>query len=146
MTGFLPQEKLKEIYSLVPRICVDAVIRNAVGEVLLTCRNIEPFKGSWHLPGGRIRKGETLPEALNRIILKEIGCEVAFKRVIGYTEDTAEPRNEQVEHSISIIVEAQIVSGSINKSNETFDIGFFSKAPASLIPYHLKVWDQILKG
>ena len=47
----LPQEKYDEIYSKVPRICVEVVIRNEKG-ILLTKRAIPSSEGKWHFPGG----------------------------------------------------------------------------------------------
>ena len=38
-------------------------------------RNNEPGKGVWFTPGGRILKGESLEEAVTRVLRKETGLE-----------------------------------------------------------------------
>ncbi|NTV91776.1 MAG: NUDIX hydrolase [Chlorobiaceae bacterium] len=43
--------------------------------VLLTRRNVKPFKGCWCLPGGHIDRGETALAAVIREVAEEIGLE-----------------------------------------------------------------------
>ena len=43
-----------KIYSLVPRLCVDIIVKDKRG-VVLSKRDIPPCKGMWHIPGGTIR-------------------------------------------------------------------------------------------
>ena len=58
-----------------PTPSVDALI--VIGKsLLLLRRNNNPAKGQWWLAGGRIRKGESLAEALIREVEEETGLEV----------------------------------------------------------------------
>jgi len=45
-------------------------------EVLLTKRNVEPFKDYWCFPGGHIEPFEKVIDAAKREVLEEIGIEV----------------------------------------------------------------------
>jgi 8-oxo-dGTP diphosphatase len=65
---------------------VVAVIVNEAGEVLLTRRNIEPFKDLWVMPGGKIDLGEPVLEALQREVREEVGIEVAVEGLIDLFE------------------------------------------------------------
>jgi len=62
----LPLKEFKTIYSKVPRLCVDLVIRNKQG-TLLTKRDIPPDLGWWHFPGGTVLIGETLENTVQRV-------------------------------------------------------------------------------
>ncbi len=46
---YLPFEEFQEIYSKVPRLCVEVVLRSDEG-IMLTKRTINPWKGMWHFP------------------------------------------------------------------------------------------------
>jgi len=53
-----------------PIVSVEALI--VMDETLLFLRrNNQPAKGEWWFPGGRIRKGESLEEALRREVKEE---------------------------------------------------------------------------
>jgi len=52
--------------------CVDVLLENPRGEILLGWRQIPPYKDVWALPGGRVGKGEQL-QATARRILAEYG-------------------------------------------------------------------------
>ena len=46
------------------------------GKVLLTLRNIEPFKDHWCLPGGHIDFGETPEKAVKREVKEETSLDI----------------------------------------------------------------------
>lgn len=57
-------------------IAFDLVCRDANGQVLLGLRENAPAKGYWFVPGGRIHKGETMPQALARVTQAELGVSI----------------------------------------------------------------------
>jgi colanic acid biosynthesis protein WcaH len=61
----------------VPLVSIDLVVRRANGDVLLGLRNNRPAQGQWFVPGGRVRKGETLDEAFLRLTQEELGHPVS---------------------------------------------------------------------
>jgi colanic acid biosynthesis protein WcaH len=62
-----------KIIDATPLVSIDLVIKNERGEVLLGKRQNKPAQHCWFVPGGRIRKNETIATALNRIAGKELG-------------------------------------------------------------------------
>jgi colanic acid biosynthesis protein WcaH len=60
-----------------PLIAVDLLVRDRDGQMLLGRRVNPPAKNYWFAPGGRIRKGETLDQAFERVSRAELGSSVA---------------------------------------------------------------------
>ena len=70
-----------------PRIrCVGAIITDDAGRLLLIQRGHQPEEGRWSLPGGRVRPGESDPEAVAREVREETGLHVEPGRLIGAVE------------------------------------------------------------
>ena len=85
VVGPLPEHEYHEIYSKVPRLNVELIIESEQG-VVLTQRRSGPCAGLWHLPGGTVRYGEPLRDAVARVGLDELGVRVAAGAVLGYVE------------------------------------------------------------
>lgn len=66
----------------VPVPSVDLIVRCADG-VLLARRRNRPARGQWFVPGGRVRKGERLTEAVHRVADEELGVDVTVDRELG---------------------------------------------------------------
>ncbi|MBI5167121.1 MAG: NUDIX domain-containing protein [candidate division NC10 bacterium] len=77
---------------------VVAVIMDEEERVLLTQRNISPFKGKWALPGGKIVHGEAIVPALQREVEEEVGLEIKVDQLIDVFEVI--PRDEDEAHYI----------------------------------------------
>lgn len=101
MNGYLTDAQYNSIYSLVPRICVDLIIKTHSG-VHLIKRDIQPYRGKYHLPGGRVRFRESIDKAVHRIAKAEIGIRVQIVSMLGYMEFTKEIQNHKKRHSISL--------------------------------------------
>lgn len=99
--SWLSESDYNFIYSRAPRVCVDLVIKTYSG-VHLIKREIQPYKGKWHLPGGRIRFRESIETAIQRIAKAEIGMKVRTECVLGVMEFPREQQNGNKRHSISI--------------------------------------------
>lgn len=77
---WLPDETFKSIIQHTPLISIDLIVRNEKGEVLLGKRVNAPAKGYWFVPGGRVRKNETLDDAFVRLVREELGIESGVTR------------------------------------------------------------------
>ena len=64
-----------------------AIITDDAGRLLLIQRGHEPEEGRWSLPGGRVRPGESDPEAVAREVREETGLRVEPGRLVGATRD-----------------------------------------------------------
>ncbi len=82
----LSKEEFDWIFSRVPRLTVEVVISSSELGVVLSLRDIEPCTGMWHLPGGTVRFGEPLVEAVKRVALSELQIAVTVGSLLGYVE------------------------------------------------------------
>jgi colanic acid biosynthesis protein WcaH len=67
------------IIDATPLVSIDLILENPKGQILLGKRVNRPAKDFWFVPGGRIRKNETLSEAIKRISSFELGIEIKLE-------------------------------------------------------------------
>jgi len=68
-----------------PKVTCGAIIEKE-GKILLTKRNIPPYKGYWCIPGGHIDWGEKVEEAMVREIKEEVNLDFKPKFFKYYDE------------------------------------------------------------
>ncbi|MBI4100777.1 NUDIX hydrolase [Candidatus Microgenomates bacterium] len=112
-------------------------------KLLLVKRGKEPYQGFWALPGGYVEWHETCEEAVVREISEETQLATQVKNIIGvYSAPSRSPH-----HTISIGYLLKILSGEIQKSEESSDIGWF---PLDCLPPlafdHKNIVDDYLEG
>jgi colanic acid biosynthesis protein WcaH len=79
MTSTIPSDdEFAHIVRLAPLVSIDLIIRDDEQNVLVALRTNEPAKGVYFVPGGCIRKNETIENAFARILKKETGCRASF--------------------------------------------------------------------
>jgi colanic acid biosynthesis protein WcaH len=71
--ALLSKDVFATVVANAPLVAIDLIVQNPQGAVLLGLRNNPPAKGYWFVPGGRIRKGESLDTAFARIAQDELG-------------------------------------------------------------------------
>ncbi len=74
MSPQIPKKLYEKIHAFMPIVCIDAVIVHN-GKFLLCRRTNKPCEGLFWLPGGRVLKGETLKEAVQRKTKEETGLQ-----------------------------------------------------------------------
>lgn len=95
---------------------VVAVIINDVGEVLLTKRNIPPFKGDWVMPGGKINLGEQIVRALKREVMEEVGLAVEVQNLLDVFEHVT-PGDDHY-HFVILYYRCHLISSEIIHNDE----------------------------
>ena len=82
----LPKDEFDRIFSKVPRLTVEVLITSEERGVLLALRDVDPCRGTWNLPGGTVRFGEPLLDAVRRVAAGELGIGVHVGPLLGYIE------------------------------------------------------------
>lgn len=106
--------------------------------IVLIQRDILPEIYSWHIPGGTIRRGETLEIAAKRIMASEAGIEIDILNIIGSMEFLHEEREvdidekkEQIDmHTISVVFLAKAKSNTLKGSKDGKNVGWFKTIPS----------------
>lgn len=123
----LTQKEFDEIYAKVPRLTVEVIVKND-GGIYLTKRAIEPCRGQWHLPGGTVRFGEPMTEAVKRIASRELGIHVEQTENIGYIEYPSHYKHG-LDAPVGIVFEVRKYSGKLKPNPEAEEGDWFRKLP-----------------
>ena len=126
---WIEEELYKKILRVMPIPTVDAIVLNQ-GRFLLLKRRNPPVKGEWWLPGGRIRKGEELEEAVKREVLEETGLECEIIRQVGVINQIFPEC-----HTISNYYLVKSKSRDVKLNREHNDYKWVSKLPEDSHPY-----------
>lgn len=73
----LSKETFLAVVDAAPLVAMDLVVVRGGTEILLGLRNNRPAQGYWFVPGGRIRKNETMQAALTRVAQEELNLAIA---------------------------------------------------------------------
>lgn len=125
----LTPEEFNYIYSTVPRLTVEILIKNEEG-ILLTKRAIQPCQGQWHLPGGTVKFGEPLVSAVKRIAKRELGIEVTQAINVGIIEYPSHYLHG-LDSPVGIVFKCS-VKGDMKQNNESLTYGWFKKIPSPM--------------
>ncbi|MFW9831408.1 MAG: NUDIX domain-containing protein [Candidatus Thorarchaeota archaeon] len=128
-----------------PVLAVDAVIQLANQGIVFIRRRHPPYKHMWALPGGTVKLGETVEEALIREVAEETGLEVVVTRLIGVFSD---PRRDPRGHTVSIAFLATPIGGTLRAASDASQVQIFFTAPEQLAFDHAHILKAagILKG
>ena len=98
------------------------------------------LSGKWHIPGGKVKTGESDEQALKREMMEELGVEVE----VGEMLDVVEFIDKETEsHAVSPAFVCHIISGTptIMEPHKCAEIGWFSWeeiGKMDLSPYAIK--------
>jgi 8-oxo-dGTP diphosphatase len=107
-----------------PEATVAAIATRAddLHTILLTRRNVEPFKGQWCLPGGHIDRYETAQEAVIRELREETGL-VFCPQFYGYFDEIIPERGI---HAVVMAFAGEARGILAPSESEVSEIGWFT--------------------
>ena len=129
---WLSDATFRTVVAAMPLVSIDLVVENAAGEILLGERRNRPAQGFWFVPGGRIRKNETLDAAFRRLTEAELGQ--VFERgqavLLGVYEhfycdsvfgaaDATDPRGAPDTHYVVLAYRLRVTDSAVLNPPET---------------------------
>lgn len=105
------------------RVGAAAVLRNSKGEFLMIKRKNPPAKDLWGFPGGGIKFGETIEQAVAREVKEETGLNVEAGKILTVGEAIEEDKDI---HRVVVVYEAKIKNGVVKASDDAADIMWIS--------------------
>ena len=129
----LSQQEFDAIYGKVPRLTVEAVIRTAAGLVMTKIPG-GVAKGQWNVPGGTVRFGEHLPDAVRRVAEGELGVSVDVGSLLGYVEYPELFASGYRGWPVGLAFECTITEGNLTVSDQGEAVQCFTEIPANTIP------------
>ncbi len=94
-------EEFKEIYSKVPRLTVEVILKTE-NKVALSLRQEFSWEGFWHIPGGTVYYQESVEDALHRVAQEELGIKINVKQLLGYIEYPSEQKERGFGWSVGL--------------------------------------------
>ena len=135
----IPLKLYNQIIKFLPISSVEAIISQN-NSLLFLRRNTCPVKGEWWFPGGRIRKGETLVEALHREVKEETALEVIESTFLNVYSRMFDER-----HDITIAYICKCKPDKITLNPEHSEYKYFKKLPKNIHPYLIEVLNDLEK-
>ncbi len=107
------------------------------GRMLLIERAQEPNKGYWSFPGGRIKLGETILDAVRREVHEETGLIIEPERVFQVYDWITRGQGGRIRfHYLVNYVMCQYVSGEVIAGSDAADVRWFSESEISGLTMH----------
>ncbi len=142
---FSPAE-FKEIYSRVPRFCVDLVIRSPKG-IILGLRNQGGWENMWHFPGGMVFYRESIEQTIHRVAKEEANVTIKVIKFLEHMEFHDEVQKRGFGYSVSAAFLCDLVEGEPQPDEDSDSMSFFTELPVNLISQHKalleKYWGEI---
>jgi colanic acid biosynthesis protein WcaH len=123
-------------------INVDLLVKNKLGQTLLTWRDDKFYGPAWHIPGGIIRFKEKIEDRINKVAENELGCKVKFNTT---PLDIREMMNKERDirgHFISMLYTCEIIGEpehlkkSIENNPQPGQWSWHDEAPRNLLSVH----------
>jgi mutator protein MutT len=122
---------LKREYPDHPIVGVGAIIIEGE-EVLLARRGKEPGYGEWSIPGGVVKPGETLEEAVIREVREEASLQIEVEEMVEVLERIfRDPEGRVQYHYVLVDFLCQRLSGNEKPSSDVSEVQW---VPVSEIP------------
>ncbi len=140
------------ISQLTPMINVDLLIKNKVGQTLLTWREDEFYGPGWHVPGGVIRFKEHAATRIQQVALSELGTEIKAEKDPICIREVMAPDRDVRGHFISMLYRCELTDNpdpalayQADKPSQHGHWQWHDHCPANMIKQH-KMYCQYINS
>ncbi len=138
---------MKREYPEYPLPAVSCVLFNEKGQVLMVRRGNPPAQGKWSLPGGVVKTGEELENALKREMLEECGLEVEIDSLLSVSSRIVKNKDGKIQyHFILLDYFCKWIGGSLKAGSDASAIQWVTIDEIKSLEVTEGVVDVILKG
>jgi len=135
---------MKREYPERPILAVGGIIFHEE-TVLLVKRDKEPGKGQWSIPGGAVKLGERLEEALKREIHEEVSIKIEIGGLVKLLDRIVKDKGRRVQyHYVIADFWGWKVSGQPHAASDISDARFVTLKEARKLGIHEEVEATIL--
>lgn len=123
---WIRDEIYREIIKTMPIPCVDLLVTDRDGRILMVKRKNEPVKGQWWFPGGRVFYKELRIEAAKRKLKEECGLEAVSIKEMG-TFDLIfddQPNQDCSIHGITTVFDISVENKLIKIDNQSTEFNW----------------------
>ncbi len=128
----LTKEEFDQIFGKVPRLTVEVLINTPEG-IVMTKIHEGVLKGKWYIPGGTVRFGEHLTDAVRRVAESELGIEVNVGDNIGYIEYPEIVEAGYRGWPVGMVFETTIKRGELSVNDEGEEVRCFKATPPNTV-------------
>ena len=130
-----------------PLPAVSCVLFNEKGQVLMARRKNPPAQGKWSLPGGVIKTGEELEDALKREMSEESGLEVKVDSLLSVSSRIVKNAKGEVQyHFVLLDYLCKQIGGLLKAGSDASEIRWVPRDEIKDLETTEGVVDVILKG
>jgi 8-oxo-dGTP pyrophosphatase MutT (NUDIX family) len=101
------------------------------------------YQSHWYLPGGGVKKGETIKAAAKREANEEFGAKLGDLRLFGVYTNFYEHKND---HVIVLVCEDFTLTGETDREIERFDFFRLDDLPAGVSPGSIQRIQEYVDG
>lgn len=128
----LTEAQFEDIYSKVPRLTAEAVVRTA-GGVPLVLRSHPTWNGLWHLPGGTVFYREHIPTTLERVARHELDISIQVKNFLTYLHYPSEQQERGYGWTVGLLFSCTTRDTIPDKNGDGELIRCFKELPENLV-------------
>ncbi|MGB3510804.1 MAG: NUDIX hydrolase [Microcoleaceae cyanobacterium] len=136
-------EQFKLLYSQVPRLVVELVVKTQTGVVLIL-RKDAAWNNLWHIPGGTVFYQEYIEDAIQRIAEEELSIKVTKQKLLGYLEYASEEKERGFGWSVGLVFLCAANSPLPPENQEGEQIKIFDYVPENTVEEHQKMLSKFL--
>ena len=128
-----------------PVVGVGAVLIHE-GKALLIRRGKEPLRGRWVVPGGTVKLGETLEEALVREVREETALTVRPREIVNVFDRIHREDGEVRYHYVIVDYLCDYVAGTPRAASDAEDVALVSLEDLARYDLPPKALEVVLDG
>ncbi|MDJ0553981.1 MAG: NUDIX hydrolase [Microcoleaceae cyanobacterium MO_207.B10] len=136
-------EQFKLLYSQVPRLVVELVVKTETGVVLIL-RKDAAWNNLWHIPGGTVFYQEYIDDAIQRIAQEELSITVTKQKLLGYLEYPSEVKERGFGWSVGLVFLCVANSPLPPENQEAEEIQVFNYVPDNIVEEHKSILNEVL--